>query len=44
MTRNFCGECGSNLFAYTPLYEDIVGVAAGTLDDFERGWKPGVEQ
>jgi len=43
LTRNFCGECGSNIFAFTPLWQDIVGVAAGTLDDFED-WKPTVEQ
>jgi hypothetical protein len=43
LTRNFCGECGSAVFSCTPLYPDIVGVAAGTLDKFEE-WKPNVEQ
>jgi hypothetical protein len=36
-------ECGSMLFAYTPLFEPIVSVAAGTLDDFDS-WKPDTEQ
>lgn len=31
------------MFAHTPLYEEIVSVAAGTLDDFES-WKPDTEQ
>jgi hypothetical protein len=43
LTRSFCGECGSNLFAFTPLLDSIVSVAAGTLDGFEE-WRPGVEQ
>jgi len=43
LTRNFCGECGSAVFSCTPLYPDIVGVAAGTLEKFEE-WKPNVEQ
>ena len=44
LTRNFCGDCGSSLFAFTDLYPDIVGLAAATLDGgFER-WRPGVEQ
>jgi hypothetical protein len=43
LTRSFCGECGSNLFAFTPLLDSIVSVAAGTLDEFEE-WRPGVEQ
>jgi len=39
LTRKFCGECGSRLFAFTPLNENVVMIAAGTLDDFED-WKP----
>lgn len=31
------------MFAYTPLWENIVSVAAGTLDDFDS-WKPDTEQ
>ena len=42
MTRTFCGQCGSTLFAFTPLRADIVLVAAGTLDDFES-WTPDKE-
>jgi hypothetical protein len=43
LTRMFCGECGSNLFATTPLVEHIISVGAGTLDDFES-WVPDTEQ
>lgn len=43
LKRVFCTECGTFMFAYTPLREDIVSVAAGTLDDFES-WKPDTEQ
>lgn len=43
LTRTFCGECGSTLFAFTPLREDIVSVAAGSLDGFED-WAPDTEQ
>lgn len=43
LKRVFCSECGSLLFALTPLREDIVSVAAGTLDDFEN-WRPDKEQ
>ncbi|KAK1092662.1 hypothetical protein LTR48_003909 [Friedmanniomyces endolithicus] len=43
LTRKFCGECGSRLFAFTPLNENVVMIAAGTLDDFED-WKPSKEQ
>jgi hypothetical protein len=43
LQRVFCSECGSMLFAYTPLFEPIVSVAAGTLDAFES-WKPDTEQ
>ena len=39
LTRTFCSTCGSKLFAFTPLNENIVSIAAGTLDDFEE-WKP----
>jgi hypothetical protein len=43
LTRIFCGECGSKLFALTPLNEKIVSVAAGSLDDFDK-WVPDTEQ
>lgn len=43
LERQFCSECGSLLFAFTPLRNDIVNVAAGTLDDF-GSWQPDVEQ
>lgn len=43
LSRTFCSEFGSTLFAFTPLREDIVSIAAGTLDDFES-WKPDTEQ
>ncbi len=31
------------MFAYTPLWDEIVSIAAGTLDDFEK-WMPDTEQ
>lgn len=43
LKRVFCSECGTKLFAFTPLWEEIVSVAAGTLDDFES-WRPDTEQ
>jgi len=43
LTRIFCSECGSKLFALTPLNEKIVSVAAGSLDDFDK-WVPNTEQ
>lgn len=43
LSRAFCSECGSHLFAFTPLREDIVSIGAGTLDDFDE-WRPDVEQ
>ena len=42
LKRQFCKNCGSNMFNFTPLY-DIVSVSAGALDDFED-WKPTLEQ
>ena len=42
LTRQFCKNCGSNMFNFTPLYE-IVSVSAGALDEFED-WKPTLEQ
>jgi hypothetical protein len=44
LTRNFCGDCGSSLFAFTDLYPDIIGLAAATLDGGFEEWRPGVEQ
>lgn len=43
LTRTFCSNCGSNLFNFTPLREDIVSISAGTFDDFED-WRPDLEQ
>ena len=43
LKRVFCSECGSTLFAYTPLWEEIVSVTAGSLDEFDS-WKPDTEQ
>ncbi|CAK4034587.1 Glutathione-dependent formaldehyde-activating family GFA [Lecanosticta acicola] len=43
LRRIFCSECGTNLFALTPLWDGIISVAAGTLDDF-HSWKPDTEQ
>ena len=42
LTRQFCKNCGSNMFNFTPLY-DIVSVSAGSLDDFED-FQPTLEQ
>lgn len=43
LKRVFCIECGTKLFAFTPLWDEIVSVAAGTLDDFDS-WRPDTEQ
>lgn len=43
LTRTWCIRCGSNLFNFTPLNEDIVSISAGAFDDFED-WKPTLEQ
>ncbi|KAF2166226.1 hypothetical protein M409DRAFT_23418 [Zasmidium cellare ATCC 36951] len=43
LKRVFCTECGTKLFAFTPLWDEIVSVAAGTLDDFDS-WCPDTEQ
>lgn len=43
LKRIFCSECGTGLFAITPLRDDIISVLAGTLDDFDS-WKPDTEQ
>ncbi|KAK5172871.1 uncharacterized protein LTR77_002991 [Saxophila tyrrhenica] len=43
LQRQFCKNCGSNLFNHTPLNDDIVSVSAGALDEFED-WKPSLEQ
>jgi len=37
--RQFCSNCGTKLFALTPLAEHIVSIAAGSLDDFDQ-WRP----
>ena len=43
INRAFCGTCGSSLFVYPTIdnvyyfeADDVVGVAAGTLDDPSR--------
>lgn len=43
LRRVFCTECGTKLFAFTKLWDEIVSVAAGTLDDFDS-WRPDTEQ
>lgn len=43
LKRVSCDQCASKLFAYTPLWDEIVSVAAGTLDDFDT-WTPDTEQ
>ncbi|EME40126.1 hypothetical protein DOTSEDRAFT_137721 [Dothistroma septosporum NZE10] len=43
LKRVFCSLCGSKLFAYTPLWDAIVSITAGTLDDFDS-WEPDTEQ
>lgn len=43
LTRTFCSHCGSNLFNFTPLRDDIVSISAGAFDDFED-WRPTLEQ
>ena len=43
LERQFCSHCGSNMFNLTPLYDHIVSISAGALDDFED-WKPTLEQ
>lgn len=40
MTRQFCGNCGSQLFAITPLLEDHVSVFAGSWVRNTEDWKP----
>lgn len=42
LSRVFCGDCGSNLWALTPTREDVVTIAAGTLDDY-RTFSPEIE-
>ena len=43
LRRQFCKQCGSNMFNFTPLHDSIVSLSAGSLDDFEE-WKPTLEQ
>ncbi|KXS96674.1 hypothetical protein AC578_4396 [Pseudocercospora eumusae] len=43
LRRVSCDQCASKLFTYTPLWHEIVSVAAGTLDDFDA-WTPDTEQ
>ena len=33
VTREFCKECGSQLFSYTTSYPDDIWIKAGTLDE-----------
>lgn len=42
LRRQFCKNCGSSMFNFTPLAE-IVSISAGSHDDFED-WKPTLEQ
>ena len=32
-TRQFCGECGTQLFAFNSAHGNFIGIKAGTLDD-----------
>ncbi|KAF2104856.1 hypothetical protein NA57DRAFT_51653 [Rhizodiscina lignyota] len=43
LMRHFCQFCGSPIFATTPLWDEIVSVFAGTLND-QQAWKPMKEQ
>jgi hypothetical protein len=43
LERTFCSLCGSNMFNFPSQFENIVSIAAGSLDDFES-WKPTLEQ
>lgn len=43
LTRAFCSHCGSNMFNFTALNDDIVSISAGAFDDFED-WRPTLEQ
>ena len=38
-TRNFCADCGSQLFAYSSGRHEFIGIKAGSLDD-SRWFKP----
>lgn len=37
-SRQFCGRCGSSLFASSDREPDVVLVATGSLDRGDRGW------
>jgi hypothetical protein len=43
LVRNFCGNCGSQIFALTALNDQIVSLCAGSLDKVEE-WRPEKEQ
>lgn len=38
--RHFCGSCGSNLFATSPVVEQILVLFSGSLDQAATWWKP----
>ena len=38
-TRNFCADCGSQLFAFSSGRHEFIGIKAGSLDD-PRWFKP----
>jgi hypothetical protein len=38
-TRNFCADCGSQLFAYSSGRNEFIGIKAGSLDD-PRWYEP----
>ncbi|KAI9726188.1 MAG: hypothetical protein M1828_001861 [Chrysothrix sp. TS-e1954] len=42
LVRGFCSDCGSTMFTKTPLAQQMVIVAMGTLDD-KRGIEVGAE-
>lgn len=41
--RNFCVNCGSQLWATNPINDGIISVFAGTMDNFDE-WRPDREQ
>ncbi|GAB7361256.1 hypothetical protein MBLNU230_g1317t1 [Neophaeotheca triangularis] len=42
VSRQFCGNCGTNILALTESNDAVRIVAAGTLDDYAR-WRPAKE-
>lgn len=38
--RNFCDDCGYPIIFTTPLFESILGLKSGTLDEAGEWWRP----